>query len=64
MTAIKQSAEQKSHAAIVLLCMIITIIEGYNLIVYGSVVPLLVADPSMGVTSPPVRAAMQRSSSS
>lgn len=50
MTAIKQSAEQKSHSAIVLLCMIITIIEGYNLIVYGSVVPLLVADPAMGVT--------------
>ncbi|WP_219419868.1 MFS transporter [Pseudonocardia nigra] len=30
--------------------MIVTIIEGYNLIVYGSVVPLLLADPALGIT--------------
>ncbi len=34
----------------VAICMIVTIIEGYNLIVFGSVVPLLLADPVLGVT--------------
>jgi len=47
---VKQQVESRSNSVIVLLCMIITVIEGYNLIVYGSVVPLLVADTSMGVT--------------
>ena len=52
---IKQQIESRSNSAIVLLCMIITVIEGYNLIVYGSVVPLLVADTSMGVTEQATR---------
>lgn len=34
----------------VALCMIVTIIEGYNLIVFGSVVPPLLADRSLGIT--------------
>ncbi|NIH79768.1 MFS transporter [Amycolatopsis viridis] len=36
---------------VVAVCMIVTVIEGYNLIVYGSVVPLLLADPSLGLTA-------------
>lgn len=51
-TSHHQPATGHARSAIVLLCMIITIIEGYNLIVYGSVVPLLVGDASMGVTEP------------
>lgn len=43
------SGENRSPHAIILLCMVITIIEGYNLIVFGSVVPLLLDDPSIGV---------------
>ncbi|KAA9160776.1 aromatic acid/H+ symport family MFS transporter [Amycolatopsis acidicola] len=31
--------------------MIVTVIEGYNLIVYGAAVPLLVTDSTLGVTS-------------
>ncbi|MEW1947730.1 MFS transporter [Pseudarthrobacter sp902506025] len=40
----------KSSAAIIALCMIITVIEGYNLIVFGQVVPLILRDQSMGIT--------------
>ncbi|MGR6915610.1 MFS transporter [[Actinomadura] parvosata] len=43
-------AETRSHPAVIVLCMIITVIEGFNLIVFGSVVPLLLKDPSLGVT--------------
>lgn len=52
MTPDPQPTQGRSRSTLVLLCMIITIIEGYNLIVYGSVVPLLVDDASMGVTEP------------
>jgi AAHS family benzoate transporter-like MFS transporter len=40
----------KSNAAIIALCMLITVIEGYNLIVFGQVVPLILRDQSMGIT--------------
>jgi AAHS family benzoate transporter-like MFS transporter len=49
-TRTQQSAETRSHPAVIVLCMIITVIEGFNLIVYGSVVPLLLKDTSLGVT--------------
>lgn len=39
-----------SHTGVITLCMIITIIEGYNLIVFGQVVPLLLRDPSLGIS--------------
>lgn len=42
--------ETRSHPVIIALCMVITVIEGYNLIVFGSVVPLLLKDDSLGVT--------------
>ena len=38
-----------SQPAIIALCMVITVIEGYNLIVFGSVVPLLLDDAGLGV---------------
>lgn len=34
----------------VLICTVVTIMEGYSLIVYGSVVPLLLGDGSLGMT--------------
>ncbi|GGL93234.1 MFS transporter [Streptomyces fumigatiscleroticus] len=40
----------RSNPTVVVLCMLITVIEGFNLIVYGSVVPLLLQDASLGVT--------------
>jgi AAHS family benzoate transporter-like MFS transporter len=43
-------AETRSHPAVIALCMVITVIEGFNLIVFGSVVPLLLTDPTLGVT--------------
>jgi|tagenome__1003787_1003787.scaffolds.fasta_scaffold20949323_2 AAHS family benzoate transporter-like MFS transporter len=43
-------AETRSHPAVIVLCMVITVIEGFNLIVYGSVVPLLLKDTSLGIT--------------
>ncbi|GAA5063767.1 aromatic acid/H+ symport family MFS transporter [Thermocatellispora tengchongensis] len=49
-TGTQQSAETRSHPAVIVLCMIVTVIEGFNLIVYGSVVPLLLEDASLGVT--------------
>ncbi|MDJ1372623.1 MFS transporter [Gulosibacter molinativorax] len=36
---------------IVAICIAVTVVEGYNLIVYGSVVPALIADPGMNVTN-------------
>lgn len=42
--------ETRSHPVIIALCMVITVIEGYNLIVFGSVVPLLLEDERLGVT--------------
>ncbi|MCM0621421.1 MFS transporter [Nocardioides bruguierae] len=44
------SLEHRSNPAVIVLCMVVTVIEGYNLIVFGSVVPLLLDDPSLGVT--------------
>ncbi|GAA1706836.1 aromatic acid/H+ symport family MFS transporter [Kribbella yunnanensis] len=43
-------SETRSHPALIVLCMVITVIEGYNLIVYGNVVPLLLDDHSLGIT--------------
>ncbi|MFJ3473425.1 MFS transporter [Microbacterium maritypicum] len=36
---------------IILVCLVVTVMEGYNVIVFGSVIPLILADPGMGVTS-------------
>ena len=44
------ATETRSYPAVIVLCMVITVIEGFNLIVYGSVVPMLLEDPSLGVT--------------
>lgn len=55
-TSMKKLAERTGAAAVrgraltVALCMIVTVVEGYNLIVFGSVVPLLLADRSLGIT--------------
>jgi MFS transporter, AAHS family, benzoate transport protein len=38
-----------SSTAVIVLCMFVTVMEGYNLIVYGAVVPLLLADPALGI---------------
>lgn len=47
----KQSRlDTRSGTSIILLCMFITVIEGYNLVVYGSVVPLLLTDTSLAIT--------------
>ncbi|MDV8022598.1 aromatic acid/H+ symport family MFS transporter [Rhodococcus sp. IEGM 1330] len=43
-------AEVRSHTRVIVLCMFITVIEGFNLIVFGSVVPLLLGDASLGLT--------------
>ncbi|MGN8027197.1 MFS transporter [Microbacterium sp. 22242] len=37
--------------SLILVCLAVTVVEGYNLIVYGSIVPLLLADPGMGLNS-------------
>lgn len=49
-TRTRPSTETRSHPMVIVLCMIITVIEGFNVIVYGSVVPLLLTDTSLGVT--------------
>jgi AAHS family benzoate transporter-like MFS transporter len=49
-TRAQHSPETRSHPAVIVLCMVITVIEGFNLIVFGSVVPLLLEDDSLGVT--------------
>lgn len=49
-TSTAQPEETRSHPAVIVLCTFITVIEGFNLIVYGSVVPLLLTDSSLGVT--------------
>jgi AAHS family benzoate transporter-like MFS transporter len=46
----RPAAAHRAQPAVIALCMVITVIEGYNLIVFGSVVPLLVADAGMGIT--------------
>jgi MFS transporter, AAHS family, benzoate transport protein len=38
-----------SNNAVIALCLTVTLMEGYNLIVFGSVVPLLLEDPSLGI---------------
>jgi AAHS family benzoate transporter-like MFS transporter len=38
-----------SNTAVVILCMLVTVMEGYNLIVFGAVVPLLLQDPGLGL---------------
>lgn len=40
---------QLSSTAVIVLCMFVTVMEGYNLIVYGAVVPLLLADTALGI---------------
>lgn len=42
--------ETHSYPAVVVLCMAVTVIEGFNLIVFGSVVPLLLKDDTLGVS--------------
>ena len=37
-------------ALAVLICTVVTVMEGYSLIVYGAVVPLLLRDPGLGLT--------------
>ncbi|WP_205413215.1 MFS transporter [Amycolatopsis ruanii] len=46
----RTGASAAHRRLVVAVCMIVTVIEGYNLIVYGSVVPLLLADPALGIT--------------
>ncbi|NMO02607.1 aromatic acid/H+ symport family MFS transporter [Gordonia sp. TBRC 11910] len=50
LTTSPQAAETRSHPGVIALCMFITVIEGFNLIVYGSVVPLLLDDARLGLT--------------
>lgn len=38
-----------SNNAVIALCLAVTLLEGYNLIVFGSVVPLLLEDPSLKI---------------
>jgi MFS transporter, AAHS family, benzoate transport protein len=38
-----------SNTAVVVLCMLVTVMEGYNLIVFGAVVPLLLQDPGLHI---------------
>src|SRR2546427_8959869 len=38
-----------SDTAVIALCMVVTLMEGYNLIVFGSVVPLLLQDQSLQI---------------
>ncbi|WP_331322290.1 MFS transporter [Pseudarthrobacter phenanthrenivorans] len=38
-----------SNNAVVIICMLVTVMEGYNLIVFGAVVPLLLQDKGMGI---------------
>lgn len=38
-----------SNNAVIALCLTVTLMEGYNLIVFGSVVPLLLEDASLGI---------------
>jgi AAHS family benzoate transporter-like MFS transporter len=40
-----------SNRAAIAICTLVTVMEGYNLIVYGAVVPSLLADHSMGITA-------------
>lgn len=42
--------EARSNPAVIGLCMVITVIEGFNLIVYGSVIPLLLEDSYLRIT--------------
>lgn len=38
-----------THNAVIALCLTVTLMEGYNLIVFGAVVPLLLEDRSLGI---------------
>ncbi|MFW0796832.1 MFS transporter [Gordonia sp. CPCC 205515] len=44
------TGETRSHPGVIVLCMFITVIEGFNLIVYGAAVPLLLKDTALGLT--------------
>lgn len=46
----RHDTETRSQPGVIVLCMFITVIEGFNLIVYGSVVPLLLHDSGLGLT--------------
>lgn len=39
-----------SSAVAILICTVVTVMEGYSLIVFGSVIPLLLTDPSLHIT--------------
>ncbi len=43
----RSSKRVLSSPAVIVLCMLVTIMEGYNLIVYGAVVPLLLQDTAL-----------------
>jgi AAHS family benzoate transporter-like MFS transporter len=45
------TTETHTQRGVILLCMMITVIEGFNLIVFGSVVPLLLTDRTLGVSA-------------
>ena len=47
-----QTPDRKNSAPAVaiLICTIVTVMEGYSLIVFGSVIPLLLTDGSLGIT--------------
>jgi MFS transporter, AAHS family, benzoate transport protein len=50
----KANRDRDPHAApvwgIILICLCVTVMEGYNVIVFGSVIPLIIADPGMHIT--------------
>jgi AAHS family benzoate transporter-like MFS transporter len=47
---VRRSRPAAGSGIAVLICTVVTIMEGYSLIVYGSVVPLLLADGPLGLT--------------
>ena len=50
-TAARRGRPLAGPTLAILICTVVTIMEGYSLIVYGSVVPLLLADGSLGLTA-------------
>lgn len=52
-TSARRATKTRPHLgnkAVIVLCMFVTVMEGYNLIVFGSVVPLLLTDPTLAIT--------------
>ncbi|BBX73236.1 hypothetical protein H7H78_05215 [Mycobacterium shinjukuense] len=44
------TVDTQSYPGVNVLCMVITVIAGFDRIVYGSVVPLLLTDHTLGIT--------------